>query len=68
MLSVRRSWLKPRIRARKIAIDYPRLSEEEHYYNKPSVAALLLDSGLVQSTTETLALQRRFPSDKTICA
>ena len=41
-------------------LQYHRVRREQ-FYDKPSVAALLLDSGLVQSTVETLAVRGKPP-------
>ena len=55
------SWLKRDcgIRICKIDIDFFGIEDSPDYRDAPSVAALLLDSGLVRSTVETLTVQRR---------
>ncbi|KAM5540237.1 hypothetical protein V8D89_006056 [Ganoderma adspersum] len=55
-LDVLKPRLSKRLHLRTIGIDYDAL-EKEGFYDKPSVAALLLDSGLVQSTVDTLTVQ-----------
>ncbi|KAM5540189.1 hypothetical protein V8D89_006008 [Ganoderma adspersum] len=55
-LDVLKRRLSERLHLRTIDIDYFGCSEED-FHDAPSVAALLLDSGLVQSTVEALAVQ-----------